>query len=104
MGTCRSHQLHFEVAESRDVMRLQEDVEREEAGVKRRSTKNEEGATRCVETERSGDWQKAAEMGRRENKMRAQKRRKRQEFLARKLHAIEARKRRNCDPSTDTEI
>ena len=84
-------------------MRLQEKLKRKEAGVERRSTKNEEKASRRVEAHRKGDWKKVAEIDRRDRKMGAQMRLERQEFLARKRRATEARKRRNCDPASDTE-
>ena len=85
-------------------MRLQEDVEREESDVKRRSTENEERAARRVEAERNDNWQKVAVMDRRKSEMCAQKRCERQDFLARKRRAVEERKCSNRDPSSDTEL
>ena len=45
----------IEIAEANDIMRLKDQVDREEAGVTRRSTKNEEKAARRVEALRRGD-------------------------------------------------
>ena len=93
----------FEITEAKDMIRLQEEVEREDARVKSRSTKNEEKASKRVEAERRGDSSRIAEIDARDEQLRAQKRRERREYLARKCQAEEARNRRICDPTSDRE-
>ena len=69
----------------------------------RRSTKNEEKAARRVEALRRGSWIKVAEMDRRDEQIRTQKRLERQAYHARRLQAAEAYERRNCDSASDGE-
>ena len=107
-GVCRSGDMSnaptgFEFADANDIMRLSEELDREEAGVLRRSTKKEEKVARRVDAMRLGDWKKVAEMDRRDEQLRTHKRLEHQAYRARKKHATEARKRRNCDPASDSE-
>ena len=57
-----------------------------------------------VEAERRGDWVKVAEMYRRYEQIRTQKRLERQAYLARKRKGAEVRKRCNFHTSSDNEI
>ena len=108
-GICRSGDMskpptRFEVAEARDVIRIQEELEREEAGVKRRSTVTEKRAAERVAAEQRGDWETVARIDRRVEEIRAGKLRRRRAYLAHKSQAQQACKRLNQDPRSDDEI
>ena len=93
----------FEIADAKDVMSLEEELEHENAGVRRRSTNNEEKVARRVEAERCGDWRRVAETDRCHEQLRVQKHRERQELLARKRQAAAAFKNCKCDPASNSE-
>ena len=92
-----------EIADERDMMHLQEELEREEAGITRHPTKNGERASKHVEAMRCVVWQKFTKINCREKQIHAQKCLKRQVYLNRRRQATEARKGRNCDSDSDTE-
>ena len=93
----------FEVAEARYVMRFQEELEREEAGVKRRSTVRERRAAERVAGQRRGDRYTVDKIDQQVKEIRAQKIRERRTYLARKHEAEQACERRNRDPSSSIE-
>ena len=93
----------FESADVRDVMRIQEDIDRDEACVKRRSTANEKRVTQRYSCENRGDWHAVAHIDRRIEEIRGQKYLEREQYLARKRANEVARERRNRDSSSDAE-
>ena len=69
LGVCPSGDISmpstcFEIADAKDVMSMQEEPDKEEAGVLRRLTKNEQKAACRVEAMQQGDWEKVAEIDR----------------------------------------